>query len=125
MNTDDINYDELDPGIRETVRWLRSLEFETTDSGDGVTKGADGWETPHVYMQTDSRHLLSDAHRLLFILNESRIEVAEVGSAAVQIQATYDPANMSAWLAVLGLDDAKLLASDALAVAAGAKEGQG
>jgi hypothetical protein len=34
----DVDYSELDPGIRETVRWLRGLGYETTDSGDGQHK---------------------------------------------------------------------------------------
>lgn len=32
---DDLQYDRLDNGIRETVRLLRRHGFETTDSGDG------------------------------------------------------------------------------------------
>ena len=31
--------DDLNPGIAETVTWLNSLGYETTDSGDGQTHG--------------------------------------------------------------------------------------
>lgn len=31
----DLNYGELDPGIRRTVKLLRDAGFETSDSGDG------------------------------------------------------------------------------------------
>lgn len=33
-----MNYETLDPGIREVVRWLHSLGYKTTDSGDGYSK---------------------------------------------------------------------------------------
>lgn len=32
---------EVDPGIRDLVRRLNEIGFETTDSGDGVSKPAD------------------------------------------------------------------------------------
>ena len=44
----------LDPGIRDVVRYLRGKGYETTDSGDGVSKPASWFETgealpfPHV-----------------------------------------------------------------------------
>jgi hypothetical protein len=31
----DFDYEQLDPGIRETVRYLHGCGFITTDSGDG------------------------------------------------------------------------------------------
>ena len=40
----DIDYGELDPGIRETVRRLNEEGFETCDSGDGVSKFEKGWD---------------------------------------------------------------------------------
>jgi len=39
-----IDYDEIDPGIRDVVRRLREAGYNTTDSGDGVTKFAEGGE---------------------------------------------------------------------------------
>lgn len=46
----EINYDELDPGIRELVRQLREAGWNTTDSGDGVSKPVDErvFDTAHV-----------------------------------------------------------------------------
>lgn len=35
------DYEQLDPGIRDAVRWFHDLGYETTDSGDGVTKAPD------------------------------------------------------------------------------------
>ncbi len=34
----DFDYDKLDPGIREFVRWLNVTGYKTSDSGDGVSK---------------------------------------------------------------------------------------
>jgi hypothetical protein len=36
--SDDLDYSQLDPNIRQVVRFLRSRGFETTDSGDGRWK---------------------------------------------------------------------------------------
>ena len=48
------DYDELDLGIRKVVRLLWANRFETTDSGDGKSKGAPDGECvvgyPHVHM---------------------------------------------------------------------------
>ncbi len=64
------NYDELDPWIRDKVRAINEAGFETTDSGDGVSKPADWYESgcaipfPHVVVSTTSATMLIDAHRL-------------------------------------------------------------
>lgn len=34
----EIDYSELDPGICYVVQWLREAGFNTSDSGDGVSK---------------------------------------------------------------------------------------
>ncbi len=44
-----MNYYELDPGIREDVRRVREAGFETTDSGDGVSK-ADADALPYAHI---------------------------------------------------------------------------
>ena len=61
MTMGDLNYAELDPGIRRVVAMLRHFGFETTDSGDGVTKFKDpSWDPdelipfPHVVVHADS-----------------------------------------------------------------------
>ena len=38
MMTADFDYESLDPGVREFVRWLHRYGYKTTDSGDGVSK---------------------------------------------------------------------------------------
>lgn len=49
--TDSLDYEALDPGIREVVRLIRDAGYETTDSGDGISKRAtnpDALPFPHV-----------------------------------------------------------------------------
>ena len=87
------DYDSLDPGILATVRWLQERGFDTTDSGDGVTKLVEGhplrdesWDFPHVVMAGDE----SEANRLLTTLAAAGVELSP-GC----IQNTYDPADGS------------------------------
>lgn len=89
---DEINFEELDPGIRETVRRLRRHGFETTDSGDGVSKPADWYQPdehgitqamnfPHVICLTSPDRLIADAQRLVVLF------------PTWQVEATYYPRN--------------------------------
>lgn len=75
---DDFNYEQLDPGIRKTVRVLRNLGYKTTDSGDGVSKFAGKSDEekaelsavgtlsmPHVFINVeDPRDLQMEADQL-------------------------------------------------------------
>ncbi len=68
-------YDELDPGIRETARWLFDNNFNPTDSGDGVTKvGTMGCAQPfpHVYMVVREPDLLETEVERLYNLLQAR-----------------------------------------------------
>lgn len=93
------NYEELDPGIRETVKFLHSFGYRTTDSGDGVSKPAadptltvydDYLPYPHVVVKTSSpegaimeaRHI-ADALEVCGNLNKK----IEPGDITLQ----YDP----------------------------------
>jgi hypothetical protein len=105
---------DLDPGIRDVVAFLRLWEFKTTDSGDGVTKRAAGWseneaaDYPHVHMMAPPSRLIAEAQRLVKVLAVNGVGVSPCGEGAVHIQATYDPANESAILSLIGLNDAML-----------------
>lgn len=69
---------ELDPGIREVVRLVQAAGFMTTDSGDGVSKPADWYETgealpyPHVVVKSTPQRMVTDAHNLVDLLNMPR-----------------------------------------------------
>ncbi len=97
---------ELDPGIRDFVCWLNHHRFETTDSGDGVTKLAAGWppeeamDVPHVFIAVVPEDMVSEAIRLRDLIQSGGDRVPEGA-----ITASYDPANHVAILAVIGIDD--------------------
>jgi hypothetical protein len=110
----DLDLDTLDPGIRRTVAWLRSLGFDTTDSGDGVAKPTGGDEcaeaTPHVYMRIEYRMLFSSVERLMGnVEHVLGVKVVPHGhEGGVWLQATYDPGDGSTVMSLHGVDDSML-----------------
>lgn len=83
-----VNYAELDPGIRDRVRILNEHGFETTDSGDGVSKRPDPGEVlrfPHVAAVTEPARLISDAESL-FSLTKLVPQLA-----GGTVEASYNP----------------------------------
>lgn len=112
----------LDPGIRRIVLWMRGLGFETTDSGDGVTKPARGedWTegVPHVYAVLPSlsqapqlvKHL-TDAlehrgFRLVQACSDGKGNVVDQPKHGdVWVQVTYDAANGVTVLSLHGARD--------------------
>lgn len=95
---------ELDPGIRGIVMWLRINGFETTDSGDGVSKvqmiaSGDALAFPNVFMRCSSERMRSEADRLLAL-----VCMAGFGDKA-RIEASYDPRDRSAVLGLYNVSD--------------------
>lgn len=124
-----MNYDELDPGIRETVRWLQSLGYDTTDSGDGVTKRpadcACEWTPgnsdcswciesgiytcwlpmPNVAIVLDRESDgAAEADRLAMRLRARGIEL-DASGAGPRIEFTYSPNDGVKLLVLLNVDD--------------------
>ncbi len=122
----------LDPGIRKTVVWLNENGFYTMDSGDGVTKIANGYNNhdddqetgealevlkaqdaldfPHVFMSVRPiENLVSEALRLTNLLNDKGIEL--VGTQPIKsddgpnIVANFEPANGFAVLMLYHVND--------------------
>lgn len=99
--TDDLDYAKLDPGIREAVRWLRELGFNTTDSGDGRSKPeeARSIEGPHVVIVYEGPDFLEIvAEDLLGLLADRFGEVP----GDVEIQANFNPRDGVCMILVLG-----------------------
>jgi hypothetical protein len=69
-----LDYETLDPGIRMTVRLLRSSGFETTDSGDGRSKSrarfASGEALPfaHVVVKAEPSSMAATAEVVQWLL---------------------------------------------------------
>ena len=98
-----INYDKLDPGIRNTVKALNEAGFHTTDSGDGISKPADAREMdfPHVAMKCSKEQIHSEADRLLAFMQDR-----EPGKWVVE--ATYFPPFPQTVLLLRGLSKEEL-----------------
>lgn len=106
-----MNYDDLDPGIRETVRRLNAAGFETSDSGDGVSK--DGEErvldVAHVVIVAKPETLIEDSKKLCLFLLSHGISVQPMNEAPEHhpaIQSTFDPVDNSAIMMLFGVNDA-------------------
>ena len=81
-----VNYDELDPGIRQVVHLLREKGFDTTDSGDGVSKPAAERliDRRHVFISTPVASMVEEADRAFDVLRRH-------GFARAHVEATYSP----------------------------------
>lgn len=106
----------IDPGVRLLVEWLVDRGYNTTDSGDGVTKAdliasGDALDMPHVAMMITRERMVEDADRLHALLVSAGIEPTS-GSGTVVIEASYNPAcGGPAILLLHGLNDVMLLAA--------------
>lgn len=119
--------DSLNPGIRRTVTWLRSLGFDTCDSGDGMTHDHPCDRAyPYVVMRLNTDELIATAHDLKGCVSgalgrgplrgtrEGRVVSATEAFASgetprgVCIQASYDPVEQVALLELIGMCDAML-----------------
>lgn len=113
-----MDYDELDPGIREVVRRLNEAGFITTDSGDGVSKAeliasGDAMDFPHVFITLELRNFAHECQKLINYLHECGVTVLPVGHGyltAASIQVTYDPVDGSMFALLAGVDDSRLTA---------------
>jgi hypothetical protein len=96
-----------DPGIRNLVKLLRDVGFNTCDSGDGVTKFEGKSEAerleliqegyldyPHVFIEVEwPESVMYAAHELQAYMKKLGVDVRQVGDGYHMpfIQATYDP----------------------------------
>ncbi len=125
-----VPYDELDPGIRNVVRWLNDNGFRTVDSGDGRTKFTeDGrplpeWDSgdpdydcvmpfPHAIIAVTPHQIVSECVRLRDLIEARGISVEPQSGPdtgdTVNIQGTYDPAcEHPAFILLTGLADSHL-----------------
>lgn len=112
-----IDYNQLDPGIRSTVRWLRDAGFNTIDSGDGITKAeaiAEGhaMDAPHVFIRVTPERLSQTADVLLEFVQNSGFQVsaysldADAPGASFFIEAHYSPVDGIATVCLIGRLDA-------------------
>lgn len=105
------DYDSLNPGIRETVRFLRERGYQTCDSGDGVTAEFEcdpGF--PYVHMVCAPDDLVEVANRLYALMRpfvdfERECSTAEEQWAAPTIEASYHPLGGNAIVSLMNVAD--------------------
>ena len=101
-----MNYDELDPGIRHIVIELNGAGFVTTDSGDGVSKPQQWYDSgeaipfKHVVAATTPEAMIADAARMAALLG-----------AGWNVEATYQTLTQRAYLFVRELDPRETMES--------------
>jgi hypothetical protein len=91
-----IDYEALDPGIRQAVKVLNDYGFETCDSGDGYSKEPEAREFGpgrHVISTTVWWKLFYDANRLQEILDRERPENVDW-----VIEGSYNPKDKKTFL---------------------------
>lgn len=96
------DYDEIEPGIRMTVRKLREWGFATTDSGDGKHPQCYDFDFPHVFMDSTRENVIAHADLLLRKLRACGIDGDEV-----TVQADYHANDQKAVIMLFGVDDEK------------------
>lgn len=97
------DYSKMNPGIVETVKFLRQHGFNTTDSGDGETRDWDcDLGLPYVHMKVDPDSIALEAQRLMAVLKTKGVEIVEPDEEGTSqnIQATYDPVTDLAYLSL-------------------------
>jgi hypothetical protein len=108
----------IDPGVKRLVAWLRVRGFNTTDSGDGKTKLAQGFTEddgvcayPHVAIKVRPAKLIDEADRLAILLWEEHgitIEPTPPEGNPPQIDASYCVPTNSAMILLNHVDDSML-----------------
>jgi len=86
--------EDLNPGCRRLVQFLRSAGFETFDSGDGVThEFTNDNDCPYVAMRVSKFELADETDRLFHVLKDAGIVTERMNSDNTKptIQVTYAP----------------------------------
>lgn len=121
---DSFNAADLDAGIRAVVLWLRAGGFDTTDSGDGVSKPAASYASgealpfPHVVARLgrgadlvwearDMRRLLVDRPESPVYLQDWHVEASYSTRDGVVLLFARGPAPSSAPAGGVGVDVAR------------------
>lgn len=98
--------ENVSPGVKDLVWWLRMNGFETTDSGDG-SNHEDGMEGalpfPMVSMTVTPEVLVIESVRLRDLLAKRGVILQPTGSELPSIQASYDPSDSVAVIMLINV----------------------
>lgn len=105
MNVEPLTQEQLDqvnPGIRNTVKTLREWGYRTCDSGDGKTHDhACDLDVPYVHIIVSPEHLFSETNRLVEKLKDFGIEIQPYHPDepnAQNLHSAYLPAHEAAFI---------------------------
>jgi hypothetical protein len=115
MIQEDSWYEQLNPNIRELVRFLHENNYETTDSGDG-TNHAEGMECavpyPMIAINLEHDELVIAADELRELLGDAGVPMgrhyADEDHEVRRVEATYSTHGKATLLLVCGVTDADL-----------------
>lgn len=126
VNETETPIEEMNPGIRRTVQWLRSHGFQTCDSGDGKTREHEcDRPTAYVTIRVAPEKMHEEADRLFALLKAHGVDleadyekIAEAHAEGklnegdtvflATLEAMYAPADGVAVLDLACVDDARM-----------------
>jgi hypothetical protein len=103
-----LDIESIDPGLRRTVLWLKSLGFHTEAATEN---DADQSGLAFVHVRTTPERLIPDADRLCKALRQIGALVCKAETfegAGCWVAATYEPVDSGAVLTLVGFDDSAL-----------------
>ena len=98
--------EQLNPGIRMMVQWLREKGFDTRDSGDSKTHQFEcDLPVPYVHIMVEPEKLVSETDRLVRLLACVGIEVEPCNEEGdnPNIESVYLPANRMGLISVFNV----------------------
>ena len=94
-----LDYNTLDPGIREVVRGLVSLGYDTTDSGDGVSKADMGCALPFRHVVAMLPSTVTELHHAVWFAEQMRGHIEQITGTEWMVEVGYSTHGGS-WTAV-------------------------
>lgn len=104
-----LDYEQMNPGIRDVVIFLRDNGFTTCDSGDGATRDHDcDLPLPYVHMQIPRNSIAVEVERLAALMMQRGIEPYN-RFGMPRIEANYAPGRDFAILSLYHVTSATLM----------------
>ena len=101
-----MNYDELNPGIRKTVKLLNSVGWKTCDSGDGETHDYEcDRDAGYVVVVSTPQNVIHDSDLIHGFLESYGVTFSPEDTS---IQANYSPVDGYAFVDIHNIHDRML-----------------
>lgn len=96
--------EELETNLEDVIQRLRGIGYDPIEKGNG----ADDHDKPYVLMEAPPASLVGDTKRLWKWCEHHGIEAGPAGEGDVWIQATFDPAEGTPLIELVGVTDEML-----------------